>query len=548
MTGAHLSVLITGAKIVDGTGNPWFYGDVGLLGDRVAAIAPPGSIQREQAEEQVDVRGLVVSPGFIDIQSHSIVPLMVDGRCLSKITQGVTTEVMGEKWTPAPAGGRTEEDNSLDFMRVYEEVRPWIERSRSWSRFGDWLEAMIEHGVSPNVGSYLGGGTLRAWVKGMDEGPASSLELEKMRDLTREAMRDGAFGVAYALIYPPDAFVGIDELVGVCEVVGQYGGTYITHMRSEADGFLEALEETLEIGRRSSVDVEIYHLKVAGRANWPKMAKAIERINAARAQGQDVTADMYPYLAGGTGLSSIFPPALDADGKLYENLCNPALREQIRSDVLNPSGDWEPLGTHAGPEGVYPIEFLKSENKQYIGKNLAEIAAMRDQDWIDAAIDLLADEEQRIGTMYFMMSEDNLRVQLQQPWIKISTDAGGYDPVWAEKHGPSHPRAYGTYPRVLGKYVREEGVLTLEDAVRKMSSAVATRLGIRDRGLLRERYLADVILFDPATIGDCATYEDSHQISLGVRDVWINGERVLRDGEHTGATPGRIVRGPGYGR
>jgi len=542
----RMDVLIRGGRVVDGTGNPWVYGDVALRGDRIMAIAPPGSLEAARAGEVVDASGMVVCPGFIDIQSHSIAPLMLDARCLSKITQGVTTEIMGEKWTPAPAGGRTDEDNTLDFLHASEELAPWEERARSWTRFSDWFNAMMDRGVSPNIGSYLGGGTVRAYVKGMDAGPATPAELEEMRQLVRAAMEDGAFGVAYALIYPPDAFAGTDEIVGVCEAVAEYGGTYITHMRSEADEFLEALEETLEIGRRARLPVEIYHLKVSGTKNWPKMAEAIDRINAARAQGQDVTSDVYPYLAGGTGLASIFPPSLSAEGKFFDNLRNPETRGRAKQEVLNPSGKWEALGTLAGPEGVYPLGLQKPENRDYLGKSLAEIAVLRGQDWIDAAIDLLLSEEQRIGTVYFMMSEENLKLQFQQPWIKISTDAGGIDPAWAAQHGPTHPRSYGTYPRVLGKYVREEGVLPLEDAIRKMSSSVAARLSIRDRGLLREGYLADVVVFDAETVGDRATFEQPHQLSTGIRDVWVNGTRVLRAGEHTGATPGRVVRGPGW--
>jgi dihydroorotase/N-acyl-D-amino-acid deacylase len=539
-------VLIRGAKVVDGTGNPWFHGDVVITGDRIAEIAPPGRVPRDAASEVVDASGMVVCPGFIDIQSHSIVPLMIDGRCLSKITQGVTTEVMGEKWTPAPAGGRGEEDDTLDFLRAYKELKPWEEQARTWTRFGDWFVAMMTHGVSPNIGSYLGGGTVRTYVKGMDEGPATPDELKAMQDLIRGAMEDGAFGVSYALIYPADAFVQTDELVGVCEAVAEYGGTYITHMRSEADEFLEALDETLEIGRRAGLPVEIYHLKASGKRNWTKMAEAIDRINAARALGQDVTSDMYPYIAGGTGLSSLFPPSLSAEGKFFENLRNPESRARAKDEVLHPTGSWEALGTLAGPEGIYPLGLQKPENERYLGKSLAEIAATLGQDWIDAAITLLLSEEQRIGTVYFMMDEANVKLQLQQPWIKISTDAGGVDPVWAVKYGPTHPRSYGTYTRVLGKYVRDEGVLTLEDAVRKMSSSVATRLSIRDRGLLREGYLADVVILDPETVSDHATFEEPHQLSTGIRDVWVNGTRVLSNGEHTGATPGRVVRGPGW--
>lgn len=542
----EIDVWITGGRVVDGTGNPWFYGDVGIKADRIVGITPAGVESSAAASEVVDATGMVVCPGFIDIQSHSIVPLMLDGRCLSKITQGVTTEVMGEKWTPAPYGGRTAEDDSVDFLRHDEGLTQWEPRVRSWSRFGDWLDAMIDHGVSPNIGSFLGGGTVRSFVKGMDEGPANSQELNEMAKLMREAMEDGAFGVAYALIYPPDAFVETDELVEVCTAMAPYGGVYITHMRSEADSFLEAVDETLEIGRRAGVSVEIYHLKVAGTENWPKMTEAIAKIKAARESGQDVTSDMYPYIAGGTGLSSLFPPTLSAEGKFYENLRDPEIYTVAKQEALHPSGGWEPLGKLCGPSGVRPVGLHKEENQQYLGKSLAEIASARGQDWVDAARDLLLSEVQRIGTVYFMMSEDNVKLQLQQPWMKISTDAGGLDPVWASAKGPTHPRSYGTYTRVLGKYVREEKVLSLEEAIRKMTSAVASRLSIPDRGLLRPGYLADVIVFDPDTVADRATYEDSHQLSAGIRDVWVNGDRVLQAGEHTGAKPGRIVRGPGY--
>lgn len=538
-----IDVLIRGAKVIDGTGNPWFYGDVCLEGDRITAILPPGKGDTRGAAEVVDAEGMVVCPGFIDIQSHSTIPLMIDGRCLSKITQGVTTEIMGESWTPAPAGGRA--DHEIFSWDEPEELRPWAERVKGWTRFRDWLDTMIDQGVTPNIGSYLGGGTLRSYAKGLDAGPADDEELETMRRVMREAMEDGAFGVAYALIYPPDAFVGTDELVEVCKVVGEYGGTYITHMRSEADEFLEALEETLEIGRRAGLPVEIYHLKVSGKANWHKMDEAIARIDRARAEGQDVTVDMYPYLAGGTGLSSVFPPQLAAEGKFYENLRDPQIRAQVKGEVLHPSGGWEALGTLAGPEGIFPLDLNRPEHKQYIGKSLAKIAETRGEDWIDTAAELLVAEEQRIGTVYFLMSEENVRRQLQQPWIKISTDAGGVDPAWAAKLGPTHPRSYGTYTRVLGKYVREEGVITLEDAIRKMTSAVTRRLGIGDRGLLQAGCYADIVIFDPQTVTDHATFEDSHRLSTGIRDVWVNGTRVLANGEHTGSTPGRIVDGPG---
>jgi N-acyl-D-aspartate/D-glutamate deacylase len=540
---AEIDVLIQGAKVIDGTGNPWFYGDVALKDKRIAEIADPGRISPDCVNKVVDASGMVVCPGFIDIQSHSIAPLMVDGRCLSKITQGVTTEIMGESWTPAPFGGKIE--NPIDSRIFAERLPEWVERAKTWGRFRDWLEAMIEHGVSPNIGSFLGGGTLRQYVKRMEMGSPSTDELAQMQRLMAEAMEDGAFGVAYALIYPPEAYTITAELVEVCKVVSRYNGVYITHMRSESNRIFSALEEAFEIGRRANLPVEIYHLKAAGQRNWSKMPQVIEMINQARAEGLDVTADMYPYAASGTGLVSVLPPWAEADGKLFDNLRDPEMRTKIRAALLESDDHWETTVNQCGADGIMPIGFQKPDNQKYIGKRLSEIAVMRGQDWMDAVFDLLLSEEQRISTIYFSMTEDNVRLQLQQPWIKISTDAGGFDPVWGKKFGPVHPRAYGSYPRVLGKYVREEKIITLEDAIRKMSSAVADRLGLRDRGLLRQGMYADVVIFDPETIGDRATFKEPHQLSVGVRDVWVNGTRVVDNGAHIGATPGQIVQPDG---
>ena len=542
MSSRGIDVLIRGAKVVDGSGNPWFWGDVALSGERIVEIAPAGSIPDAAAGEVVEASGMVVCPGFIDIQSHSIVPLMVDGRCLSKITQGVTTEIMGEAWTPAPIGGRNQ--NELRHS-PYADLEAWREKATSWTRFRHWLEAMVREGVSPNVGSFLGGGTLRQYGRGMEMGPSSSDELSTMKTVMAEAMEDGAFGVSYALIYPPDSFASTDEIVEICTVVAQYGGVYITHLRSEADTLLESLDEAIEIGERSGAAVEVYHLKAIGKRNWYKMPSMIARINEARANGLDITADQYPYVGSGTGLSSVLPPWAHAEGKFFDNLRDPEMRAKIREAALHPTGDWEPMADLCTPEGVMPVGLEKPHNKQYAGKRLTEIAEMRNQHWIDAAMDLLLDEGQRISTIYFTITEDNMAMQLQQPWNKISTDAGGMDPAWAKEHGPVHPRAYGTYTRVLGKYVREEKALTLEDAVRKMSSAVADRLGLRDRGALRAGNFADVVIFDPETVGDRATWDDPHQLSVGIRDVWVNGQRVIKDGEHTGAKPGQFVKGPG---
>jgi dihydroorotase/N-acyl-D-amino-acid deacylase len=529
----RIDVLIRGARVVDGTGNPWRYGDVALAGERILDVTRPDRIDAAQAKDVVDATNMVVCPGFIDIQSHSIAPLMVDPTCLSKITQGVTTEVMGEVWTPAPFGGRRDDPVPRSYMHL--PLDEWVARARGWTRFRDWLEAMVARGVSPNIGSFLGGGSLRQYAKGMDDTPPTADELATMRRVVEESMADGAFGVSYALIYPPEAYVRTDEIVEICKVAAHHGGLYITHLRSEGDRFLEAIEEALQIGQRAGLPVEIYHLKAIRPGNWPKMADAIARIERARAEGIDVTADMYPYVASGTGLDSILPTWVAAGGGFFRKLRDPEVRARIHRDVEDSPGD------RAVPEIVMPIGFRKPEHQQYVGRRLTEIAAMRGQHWLDAAIDLLAAEEQRVATIFFLMSEENVRHQLGLPWVKVSTDAGGLDPARAASFGPTHPRAYGTYPRVLGRYVRDERALALEDAVRKMSSAVADRLGIRDRGLLRPGAYADVVVFDPATIADRATFEQPHQLSVGIRDVWVNGTRVLANAEHTGATSGKIV-------
>lgn len=537
---ASIDLLIRNGKLVDGTGSPWRYGDVALRGERIAEVTAPGVLSDDDAVEVVDAAGRVVCPGFIDIQSHSIVPLMIDGRCLSKITQGVTTEIMGEAWTPAPFGGRIEAALSAGIYG--ERLTEWVERAKRWHRFGDWLAALVETGVSPNVGSFLGAGTLREYAMGLDLRAPTNDERALMRRVMAESMEDGAFGPSYALIYPPDAYAETDEIIEVCKEAARYGGLYITHIRSEGDAILEAVDEALRIGREAELPVEIYHLKAAGRRNWDTMERVIEKIDAARAGGLDVTADMYPYAASGTGLSSVLPPWAAAEGKLFENLEDATKCAEIKAESMQPGGRWEAMVDQHGQEGVMPIGFQKEENKPYIGRRLSDIAQERGQDWFDTVCDLLLSERQRISTIYFSMSEANVAMQLGLPWIKVSTDAGGHDPAWAKAYGPVHPRGYGSYPRVLGKYVREERRLSLEEAVHKMSGAVAQRLSLGDRGLLMRGLQADVVLFDETTIGDRATFEEPHQLSVGVHDVWVNGVRVVRDGAHTGATPGHIVR------
>ncbi len=539
--GGPYDIVIEHGRLVDGTGAAWFNGDLAIRGDRIAKIAPAGTLADAPARERIDAHGMVVAPGFIDIQSHSRSSFLNgDGRIVSKVTQGITTEIMGEGWTNAPANEKTLESNSTVDPAAAERGRDFF-GSHGFDR---WLRAMEQNGVSTNIGSFVGATTIRVYAKGDAMGAANEAELDTMRAITREAMEDGAFGVASALIYPPGNFASTQELIEIAKAMAPYGGTYITHMRSEADQVLEAIDEAITIGREGGVPVEIYHLKAAGQRNWYKAPMMIAKIDSARAAGFDVQANMYPYIAGGTGLAALLPPWAAADGKLLDNIQDPDARAKIKAEMLSDETMWENLGRLTTPQGVLVVDIEGDDNKRWIGKRLSAIAAEMGKDWADAALDLLTASDAQAGMVVFMMAEDNVKLQLQQPWIKIGTDAGGYDPDSATSM--AHPRAYGTYPRILGKYVRDEGVLSLEDAIRKMSSAVAIRVGIQDRGLLREGMYADVVVFDPDAIIDRATFADPHQLSVGVREVFVNGVGVVRDGQHTGAKPGRIVRGPGY--
>lgn len=534
-------VIIEGGRIVDGTGAAWFYGDVGIRGDRIARIAPRGMLRNARARERIDATNLVIAPGFMDIQSHSRDAFLGggDGRVVSKVTMGVTTEIMGEGGTNAIVNERMVGNDTSSA------VRQALARYRGPNGFDRWLTDMEEHGASVNVASFLGGNNVRMYAKGAAMGAPTAAELDSMRKVVRWAMAGGAFGIATALIYPPANFATTEELVEASKAMAPYGGVYITHMRSEADQFLEAIDEAIRIGREAVVPVEIFHLKAAGRRNWFKAPLAIAKIDSARAAGIDVQADMYPYVAGGTGLSACFPPWASADDKLFDNLANQEVRAKMRAEMLTEKTEWENLCALATPEGVLVLGLRKPENRAWIGQRLSDIAAAQGKDWIETAFDLVLSERQRVGTIYFLMSEENVKLQLQAPWMKFGTDAGGIDPDSAR--GLTHPRAYGTFTRILGKYTRDERVISLEDAIRKMSSAVATRLSIQDRGILRAGFFADVVVFDPATIADRATFEQPHQLSVGVQHVLVNGVPVIRDGRHTGAKPGRALRGPGYG-
>ena len=538
-------LVITNARVYDGAGNPWHYGDLAVRGDRIARMTPAGMLRGARAARTIDATGLALAPGFIDIQGQSYESFLTgDGRVVSKVTQGITTEILGEGTTPAPLS-----DASLASMGFDSATLRIAQSFRGTHGFATWLDAMAAHGISPNVGSFLGASTVRQYVKGSAPGAPTAAELDTMRAVTRRAMEDGAFGVGSALIYPPGAYASTEELVEIAKAMSPYGGVYITHMRSEGDRVVEATEEALRIGREGRVPVEIYHLKVAGQRNWAKAPTIVAMIDSARRAGQDVGATMYPYTAGATSLASCIPTWVAANGKLLDNLRDPATRARAKAEMLAGSKTSESLCELGTAHGVMVVGFRDSTLKQYEGMRLDDIATKmgNGRDWVDAVFDLTLAEQGRLGGIFFLASDANLRMQLKQPWIVIGTDADGWNPD--STHGEMvHPRTYGTYPQLLGQLARDEGVMSLEEAIRKSTSAVATRLSIPDRGLLREGMYADLVLFDPATIADRATYVTPHVVAAGIREVFVNGVEVVRDGKHTGAKPGRVVQGPGASR
>lgn len=542
---ASYDVVITGGRIVDGTGNAWFYGDVGIANGRIARVTPSGELAGVQATRRIDARGLVVAPGVIDIQAQSYAQLLFgDSRVVSMSTQGVTTMILGEGDTPAPVNAGV----MASFIAQGNDTG-LVRRMRAFTGehgFDAWLNAMQQHHTSVNVGSFIGAGTVRAYAKGMEQGAMNGAALDTVRRVMRDAMRDGAMGLGSALIYPPGNYASTDELIEESKAMAPFGGVYITHMRSEGDRLIEAVQEAMRIGREGGVPVEIYHLKAAGVSNWPKAAQVVAMIDSARAAGQDVAADQYPYTAGQNNLSSCIPPWAHADGKLLERLRDPATRARIKSEMTSEHATFESLCMAATPAGVEVVGFQADSLKKYEGERLPEIARAWNKDWADALMDLTLLEQNRLSQVIFVASDSNVAMQIRQPWMKFGTDAEAFDPDSAKI--ATHPRAYGTYPRILGHYVRETHVLTLEDAVRKMTGAVAERLSIRDRGELREGMFADIMIFDPATTIDRATYERPHQLSVGMRYVLVNGVPVVDGGRITGSKPGMIVRGPGWRR
>ncbi len=532
-------VVITNGRVVDGTGSAWFWGDIAIADGRIARITPKGVLATAPATRRIDAKGMVVAPGFIDIQAQSYENFMTgDGKALSMVTQGITTAILGEGDTPAPSNEKT---IALVTDSAMKQLAPRFSGARG---FAQWIDFMVGRGLSQNVGSFLGSGTVRSYAKGAASTPYNKAERDTSDAIIKHAMEDGAFGVASALMYPPDNYNTTEDLIASARAMSPFGGVYITHMRNEGDHFTEAVDEAMRIGREGGVPTEIYLLKAAGMRNWAKIPQVIAMIDSARAAGQDVQADMYLYIAGGNSFSACIAPQYSVDGKLLDNLRNPALREQIKADLKREIPGFENSCQEA-PENVMVVGFTKPELMQYEGKRLNEIAAAMKKDWTDVIIDLNVAEEGKLGEILFRMSEENVKQQIALPWMKFGSDAGATDPSFASK-GMVHPRTYGNFARLFGKYVQQDKVISLEEAVRKSSAAVATRLSINDRGVLKSGMRADVVIFDPTKFVDKATFEKPHQLSEGMQYVLVNGIEVLKEGAHTGAKPGMAVRGPGW--
>jgi N-acyl-D-amino-acid deacylase len=534
MNAGH-DVVIRGGTIYDGSGGTPFDADLAVDGDRITSI---GRIP-ERGRSEIDAAGLAVTPGFINMLSWATTSLIADGRSQSDIRQGVTLEVFGEGWSLGPVN---------DTMRREQtEQQGDIKFDITWTTLAEALDTIVARGISPNIASFVGAATVRIHELAHDDRRPTSEELARMRALVDTAMRDGALGVGSALIYAPATYADTHELVALAEVAGRHGGMYISHMRSEGNRLVEAVDEVIEIARRASLPAEIYHLKQAGRSNWTKLDAVIERVTRAREEGLAITADMYPYEAGATGLSSCFPPWAHEGGlrATLARLRDAGQRVRIRDEMARPGADWENLYEAAGtPDGIVLVSFKNDRLKPLTGRTLAQVAADRSADPRDVAMDLVLEDESRVGMVIFMASAENLRREVALEWMSFGSDAGSLAPEGVFLRSQPHPRAYGTFARVLGRFVREERAAPLEDVIRRMTGFPAANLKLDHRGLLRPGYFADITVFDPAGIADHATYTQPHAYATGVVHVLVNGEAVLRDGEHTDARPGRVVFGP----
>ena len=533
----QFDIIIKGGTVYDGTGGEGRVTNIAIRGDRIAGV---GDLAKASATTTIDARGLAVAPGFINMLSWSTESLIQDGKSQSEIRQGVTTEIMGEGDSMGPLNDRMKER----YVREQRDIKYDIK----WNTLAEYLRYLEKRGVSCNVASFLGATTVREYVIGLEDKQPTPEQLEQMRDLVRKEMEAGALGIGTSLIYPPAFYAKTDELIELCKVAAKYQGKYISHMRSEGNQLFESLDELIRISREAGIPAELYHIKAAGEKNWPKEDQLLARIEAAQKEGLKITADMYTYTAAGTGLDACLPPWTEDGGypALFKRLRDPDTRQKIAAEVRVDSNAWENLYLAAGsPDKIVLTGFKSEKLKSLTGKTLGEVAKMHSKDPIETIMDLISEDESRIDAMYFLMSEENVRKELAKPWISFGSDEASQAPEGVFLKSHPHPRAYGNFARVLGKYARDEKVLTLSEAVRRLSALPATNLGLDHRGFIREGMFADVVVFDPATIADRATFDKPHQYAVGMKHVFVNGVQVLRDGEHTGAKPGRALWGPG---
>jgi N-acyl-D-amino-acid deacylase len=536
-SGPQYDVIVRGGTIYDGSGSPGAVADLAIQGDTIAAI---GDLSNASAPTVIDAAGLAIAPGFINMMCWSNESLIEDGRSQSDIRQGVTLEVMGEGSSMGPLNDAMKQD-----MR---DGQGDIKYDIAWTTLGEYMQYLEKRGVSPNVASFIGAATPRIHVIGYDDRPPTDDELKEMQELVRQAMQEGAMGMASSLVYPPGFFAKTEELIALAEIAAEYDGLYASHLRSEGTALVEAVDELIRIAREAGIRAEIYHLKAAGKPNWPKLDEVIANVEKARAEGLDITADIYTYPAGATGLNASMPPWVQDGGfdASIQRMKDPETRKRIAREMNEWSGEWENMYLQAGgADGVLLASFKNDALKPLTGKRLSEVAKMRGKSPEETAMDLIIEDDSRVGTIYFSQSEDNLRKKIQLPWVSFCSDSASIAPEGVFLKSNVHPRAYGSFARVLGMFTRDEKLLTLEQAVRKLAALPAETLKLDRRGMLKEGYFADVVVFDPAKIQDHATFEKPHQYATGMVHVFVNGGHVLKDGEHTGAKPGRFLRGPG---
>ncbi len=529
-------VLITGGLVYDGTGSDPVITDIGIRGDRIVAI---GKLASSPTRMIVDARNLAVAPGFINMLSHSEESLIIDGRSQGEIREGVTTQIFGEE----SMGPLTEQMRQSKLLKQGD-----LTYDIPWTTLSEYLMYLEKKGISQNIASFIGAATIREYVIGLENKKATPDQLKQMCGLVRTEMAGGALGISTALIYAPGVYASTDELIELCKTATQYQGKYISHIRSEGNRLIEAVEELIHISREAKIPAEIYHLKSAGQSNWYKMDSVISLVELARREGLKITADMYTYPAGMTGLDVTMPPWVLDGGydSLFKRLQDPITRLKISKEMTAPTSDWENYYLAAGsPDHILLVQFKSESLKQYTGKTLAELAKIRGKDPVETIMDLMLEDRYRVMAVYFMMSEENIKKQLRLPWVSLGSDMWSIAPEGVFMKSSVHPRAYGTFARLLGKYVRDEHVISLEEAIHRLSGLPATNLGLDKRGFIKEGMFADVVVFDPTTIADRATFEKPHQYAVGMKYVIVNGVEVLKDGEHTGAKPGRALWGPG---